>query len=130
MSLKETQGNIHFFVYEHNQQYQQVQFTFYDAVESLNPQNIMVNCDKLLFICKKILFTLFFKTCNKLISWINKFVRKAMISEKVVKNNVWSNIYIYLSINPILSKQFPNKINPLYNLSRFIFWSPAPCILH
>ena len=75
MSLKETQGNIHFFVYEHNQQYQQVQFTFYDAVESLNPQNIMVNCDKLLSICKKILFTLFFKTCNKLISWINKIVK-------------------------------------------------------
>ncbi|XP_061196986.1 ribosome quality control complex subunit TCF25-like [Saccostrea echinata] len=41
MSLKETQGNVNYFVYEHNHQYQQVQFQFYDAVESLNPQNIM-----------------------------------------------------------------------------------------
>lgn len=42
MSLKETRGNLNFFVFEHNHQYQQVQFKFYDAVESLNPQNIMV----------------------------------------------------------------------------------------
>lgn len=41
MSLKETQGNVNYFVFEHNHQYQQVQFKFYDAVESLNPQNIM-----------------------------------------------------------------------------------------
>lgn len=47
MSLKETQGNVNYFVFEHNHQYQQVQFKFYDAVESLNPQNIMVNYDKL-----------------------------------------------------------------------------------
>lgn len=38
MSLKETQGNVNYFVFEHNHQYQQVQFKFYDAVESLNPQ--------------------------------------------------------------------------------------------
>lgn len=47
MSLKETQGNVNYFVFEHNHQYQQVQFKFYDAVESLNPQNIMVKYDKL-----------------------------------------------------------------------------------
>lgn len=42
MSLTETRGNVVYFIYEHNHQYQQVQFKFYDAVESLNPQNIMV----------------------------------------------------------------------------------------
>lgn len=45
MSLRETCGNLNYFVFEHNHQYQQVQFKFYDAVESLNPQNIMVKYD-------------------------------------------------------------------------------------
>lgn len=40
MSLKETKNGCQYFVFEHNHQYQQIQFQFYDAVESLNPQNI------------------------------------------------------------------------------------------
>ncbi|KAK3085888.1 hypothetical protein FSP39_010034 [Pinctada imbricata] len=41
MTHLETANNgLQYFTYEHNHQYQQVQFQFYDAVESLNPQNI------------------------------------------------------------------------------------------
>ncbi|XP_045193322.2 transcription factor 25-like [Mercenaria mercenaria] len=40
MRLKETKDGCQYFLFEHNQQYQKVQFEFYDAVESLNPQNI------------------------------------------------------------------------------------------
>ena len=45
MSLKETKNGYQYFNYEHSNQYQQVQFQFYDAVESLDPNNIGVGCD-------------------------------------------------------------------------------------
>ena len=45
MSLKETKNGYQYFTYEHSNQYQQVQFQFYDAVESLDPQNIGVGYD-------------------------------------------------------------------------------------
>lgn len=40
MALKEKKNGYQYFSYEHSSQYQQVQFQFYDAVESLDPQNI------------------------------------------------------------------------------------------
>ncbi|XP_060074538.1 ribosome quality control complex subunit TCF25-like [Ylistrum balloti] len=40
MSLLETRGGCQYFTFEHSQNYQDVEFKFYDAVESLNPQNI------------------------------------------------------------------------------------------
>lgn len=40
MSLLETKASCQYFTYEHSQSYQDVEFQFYDAVESLNPQNI------------------------------------------------------------------------------------------
>lgn len=42
MLLLETKGTLHYFKFEHSPQYQQVQFQFLDAVESLNPDNIVV----------------------------------------------------------------------------------------
>jgi hypothetical protein len=42
MQLKDTKDGCQYFLFEHSQQYQKVQFEFYDAVESLNPQNIGV----------------------------------------------------------------------------------------
>ncbi|OWF35632.1 transcription factor 25-like [Mizuhopecten yessoensis] len=40
MSFLETRGGCQYFTFEHSQSYQDVEFQFYDAVESLNPQNI------------------------------------------------------------------------------------------
>lgn len=40
MSLKENRNGNQYFQYEHSKEYQNVQFQFYEAVESLNPQNI------------------------------------------------------------------------------------------
>ncbi|KAK3597518.1 hypothetical protein CHS0354_018110 [Potamilus streckersoni] len=40
MRQTESKGNDLYFVFEHSPQYQEVQIRFYDAVESLNPQNI------------------------------------------------------------------------------------------
>lgn len=42
MSLKETKNGVQYFLFEHSKDYQKVQFQFYEAVESLNPQNIAV----------------------------------------------------------------------------------------
>ena len=42
MSLVETKPHCQLFTIEHNRQYQQVQFEFWEAVETLEPQNIMV----------------------------------------------------------------------------------------
>ena len=42
MKLLESQRGNHYFTFEHNRQYQQVQFDFLDAVESFNPDNIVV----------------------------------------------------------------------------------------
>ncbi|KAL1117365.1 hypothetical protein AAG570_004691 [Ranatra chinensis] len=41
MKLLETKNGIHYFAYEHSVNYQQVQLRFLDAVESLNPDNIV-----------------------------------------------------------------------------------------
>lgn len=43
MNLIENIGDIHYFSFEHNKHYQQVQFQFLEAVESYNPDNIVVN---------------------------------------------------------------------------------------
>lgn len=47
MSLDDTMNsasNVQYFVYEHGPSYRQVQLKFLDAVESLDPQNIIVRC--------------------------------------------------------------------------------------
>ncbi|XP_076272258.1 nuclear localized protein 1 [Rhynchophorus ferrugineus] len=41
MSLAETKGGLQYFYYEHSQSYRQVENTFLQAVESLNPDNIV-----------------------------------------------------------------------------------------
>lgn len=43
MSLLESRDGLHFFAFEHSRDYQQVQFKFFDAVESMDPNNIVVN---------------------------------------------------------------------------------------
>lgn len=43
MVVAETKPNYQVFKYVHSQAYQQCQFKFLDAVESLNPENIMVS---------------------------------------------------------------------------------------
>uniref|UniRef100_A0A3Q0R985 Transcription factor 25 (basic helix-loop-helix) n=1 Tax=Amphilophus citrinellus TaxID=61819 RepID=A0A3Q0R985_AMPCI len=40
MTLLETKDGIHYFTFEHSRDYQQVQFKFLDAVESMDPNNI------------------------------------------------------------------------------------------
>ncbi|XP_072321810.1 ribosome quality control complex subunit TCF25 isoform X2 [Eucyclogobius newberryi] len=41
MSLLLSKDGIHHFTFEHNREYQQVQFKFFDAVESMDPNNIV-----------------------------------------------------------------------------------------
>lgn len=43
MSLLESKDGLHFFAFEHSRDYQQVQFKFFDAVESMDPNNIVVS---------------------------------------------------------------------------------------
>ena len=42
MCPKESKNGYQYFAFEHNHQYQKIQFQFYDAVESLDPQQIGV----------------------------------------------------------------------------------------
>ncbi|KAI7802918.1 transcription factor 25 isoform X1 [Triplophysa rosa] len=42
MSLVESKDGLQHFTFEHNRDYQQVQFKFFDAVESMDPNNIVV----------------------------------------------------------------------------------------
>lgn len=42
MTLLQSKDGIHYFTFEHNRDYQQVQFKFLDAVESMDPNNIVV----------------------------------------------------------------------------------------
>ena len=42
MQLVSTRGSLSYFTFTHNKSYQEVQFSFFDAVESLRPENIMV----------------------------------------------------------------------------------------
>lgn len=39
----ETTGNVQYFVFEHSSSYRQTQMRFLQAVESLNPENIIVS---------------------------------------------------------------------------------------
>ncbi|XP_076848681.1 ribosome quality control complex subunit TCF25 isoform X2 [Brachyhypopomus gauderio] len=41
MNLLESENGLHFFTFEHSRDYQQVQFKFFDAVESMDPNNIV-----------------------------------------------------------------------------------------
>uniref|UniRef100_A0A3Q2PZE6 Transcription factor 25 (basic helix-loop-helix) n=1 Tax=Fundulus heteroclitus TaxID=8078 RepID=A0A3Q2PZE6_FUNHE len=41
MALLESKNGVHYFTFEHNRDYQQVQFKFLDAVESMDPNNIV-----------------------------------------------------------------------------------------
>ena len=43
MELLESRRGINYFAFSHNKHYQDIQFKFLDAVESLQPQNIMVS---------------------------------------------------------------------------------------
>lgn len=43
MSLLESKNGLQYFTFEHNRDYQQVQFKFLDAVESMDPNNIVVS---------------------------------------------------------------------------------------
>lgn len=43
MKLCESKNGINYFAYEHSVNYQQVQMRFLEAVESLNPDNIVVS---------------------------------------------------------------------------------------
>lgn len=43
MSLVKTENGINNFAFEHSLNYQQVQMNFFTAVESLNPDNIVVS---------------------------------------------------------------------------------------
>uniref|UniRef100_A0A4W4GH11 Transcription factor 25 (basic helix-loop-helix) n=1 Tax=Electrophorus electricus TaxID=8005 RepID=A0A4W4GH11_ELEEL len=42
MNLLESANGLQFFAFEHSRDYQQVQFKFFDAVESMDPNNIVV----------------------------------------------------------------------------------------
>lgn len=43
MSLDHTKDGCFYFKFEHNKEYRQVQLNFWEAVASLNPQNIVVS---------------------------------------------------------------------------------------
>ena len=43
MSLVDTKADGQYFVFEHSHQYRKIQNTFWEAVDSMNPQNIAVN---------------------------------------------------------------------------------------
>lgn len=42
MTLLQSKDGIQYFTFEHGRDYQQVQFKFLDAVESMDPNNIVV----------------------------------------------------------------------------------------
>lgn len=42
MQLVDTRRGVQYFTFEHHREYQQVQFKFLDAVESMDPNNIVV----------------------------------------------------------------------------------------
>lgn len=45
MQLVDTRRGVQYFTFEHHREYQQVQFKFLDAVESMDPNNIVVGCE-------------------------------------------------------------------------------------
>lgn len=55
MELLETRGDVHFFTFEHSKSYQAIQFQFLDAVETFNPDNIVVSCFILCVLCAWVL---------------------------------------------------------------------------
>lgn len=42
MTLLQSKDGLQYFTFEHSRDYQQVQFKFLDAVESMDPNNIVV----------------------------------------------------------------------------------------
>lgn len=48
MTLLQSKDGIQYFTFEHGRDYQQVQFKFLDAVESMDPNNIVVKKKKLI----------------------------------------------------------------------------------
>jgi len=45
MQLLDTRRGAQHFTFKHHREYQQVQFKFLDAVESMDPNNIVVGCE-------------------------------------------------------------------------------------
>lgn len=67
MTLLQSKDGIQHFTFEHGRDYQQVQFKFLDAVESMDPNNIVVkNKNKKVHVCTLISISLiimsYFKT--------------------------------------------------------------------
>lgn len=56
MSLVKTENGISSFAFEHSLNYQQVQMNFFTAVESLNPDNIVVSLLTLKYIYIQVTF--------------------------------------------------------------------------
>ncbi len=46
MSLLQSKDGVQYFTFEHSRAYQQIQFKFLDAVESMDPKNIVVKKKK------------------------------------------------------------------------------------
>ncbi len=46
MSLLQSKDGVQYFTFEHSRDYQQIQFKFLDAVESMDPNNIVVKKKK------------------------------------------------------------------------------------
>lgn len=53
MTLLESKDGIHYFTFEHSRDYQHVQFKFLDAVESMDPNNIVVKKISTFYLCGK-----------------------------------------------------------------------------
>lgn len=51
MSLDHTKDGCFYFKYEHNKEYRQIQYSFWEAVSSLNPANIVVSIKSCCFYC-------------------------------------------------------------------------------
>ena len=50
MSLVQSKDGLHYFTFEHSRDYQQVQFKFMDAVDSMNNNNILVRVSQLKYL--------------------------------------------------------------------------------
>lgn len=66
MRLLETKDDLHFFTFEHSKQYQSVQIQFIEAVESFNPDNIVVICSSIIKAYYSVIMLIFglVKRCN------------------------------------------------------------------
>ena len=69
MSLDHTKDGCFYFKFEHNKEYRQIQFTFWDAVSSMNPANIVVSLKfKIVLFSKLVLNNLLLIWCFRLLS--------------------------------------------------------------